>query len=69
MKYIADRAFTMFLYILTIIGTSSWDRDSNSWLLTTLHVLTTVMFWWWSTVRIIRHVKEDEAADDEDPKL
>lgn len=66
MKWIANRVFTVVLYILAVVGTSSWDGDSDSWRLVTFRLISTVMFWWWASVRTIRHVKEDGA--DEDPK-
>jgi hypothetical protein len=57
--WVVRRLYTGGLYILAIIGATSWDRDPNSWFLICLRLGATAMFLWWAVDRTITHWHED----------
>lgn len=58
-KWLAQRAFTLWLYQLAIIGGASWDRHPNSWPWIALHLTSAAAFLWWAVNRTIAH-REDQ---------
>lgn len=62
-RFLAARAGTLGLYILGIIGGSSWDRDPNSWGLIALHLVSSASFLWWAVARTVRHCAEDQPTE------
>jgi hypothetical protein len=59
-KWAGRRLLTVGLYILAIIGATSWDRDPNSWFLICLRLGATAMFLWWAVWRTIDHWHLDQ---------
>lgn len=54
--------YTGGLYLLAVIGATSWDRNPNSWFLITLRLGAVVMFLGWAVYRTIGHWHEDQEA-------
>lgn len=64
-RFLATRAHTLGLYILAIIGGSSWDRGPDSWRFIALHLISAAAFLWWAVNRTIRHYLDDQDHDDQ----
>jgi len=58
--WLLRRLHTLGLYILVVIGASSWDRDPNSWFHIILRLGATAMFLWWAVDRTVDHWHEDQ---------
>lgn len=58
--WLVRRLFTAGLYLLAVIGASSWDQHPNSWFLIILRLGAVVMFLWWAVDRTIGHWHEDQ---------
>jgi hypothetical protein len=61
-RFTASRAGTFGLYALAVIGSSSWDRDPDSWFIL-VRIGGTVIFLWFAVSRTIRHYHEDREFD------
>lgn len=60
LKWAGRRLHTGALYVLAVVGGSSWDRDPGSWLLITFHLGAAAMFLAWAVRRSIGHWHEDQ---------
>ena len=59
-KWAGQRLGTLGLYVLAIIGSSSWDRDPDSWRLIALRLGATALWLYWAVRRTVRHYLEDQ---------
>lgn len=58
LKYLADRAGTAGLYLLAIVGASSWE-EPDRWPDIIIGLLSTLLFLWWAVQRTIHHERDD----------
>lgn len=63
MKYVAGRLFTAFLYMLAIVGGSSWDADPDSWFRIVLRLVSATGFLVWAVTRTVGHWHQDARED------
>lgn len=64
MRYVAGRLFTACLYVLAIIGGSSWDADPDSWFRIGIRLISATGFLVWAVDRSIDHWHEDARKGD-----
>jgi len=59
-KWLGRRIATFGLYLLAVIGGSSWDQGDPSWFRITLRLGAAAMFLWWAIERTVGHWHEDQ---------
>lgn len=63
LRWLGARLLTFGLYLMGIIGTTSWDRDPDNAILIVVRLGGTAMFFWWAVDRTIHHHHEDREIE------
>lgn len=66
-KWAVRRLATSGLFVLAIIGGSSWDSDPDSWFRITLRFTGTATFLMLAVYRTVTHWHEDRDIGEGDP--